>query len=143
MEKLPPLGVPNDYVAATSLGEHGSGNLAGESAFFAPVHILGGDGHLGAHGLCDGGGNRGERGSEDNVAVLGLAHEGQKLYEKISGGREGLVHLPVPGHHRASFASGHVLSVRACTPGSVAPPKNSSDAPPPVEMWEIPPATPD
>src|SRR5579859_967802 len=34
------------------------------------------------------------------------------------------------------------LSVSAATPGSVMPARNSSDAPPPVEMWEILSATP-
>src|SRR6185369_2928900 len=32
--------------------------------------------------------------------------------------------------------------VNAATPGSSTPPRNSSDAPPPVEMWEILSATP-
>src|SRR5216684_8911879 len=38
-------------------------------------------------------------------------------------------------------SGGHLL-VRASTPGSLRPPRNSSDAPPPVEMWEILSATP-
>src|SRR6266849_6252740 len=39
--------------------------------------------------------------------------------------------------------SGGHLSVRASTPGSLRPPRNSREAPPPVEMCEILPATPD
>jgi len=34
------------------------------------------------------------------------------------------------------------LSVRASTPGSLRPARNSRDAPPPVEIWEILSATP-
>src|SRR5690242_13388077 len=41
----------------------------------------------------------------------------------------------------ATLSSG--LSVSASTPGSLAPARNSSEAPPPVEMWEIRAATPD
>src|SRR5713226_5521186 len=51
------------------------------------------------------------------------------------------------GEHKesADFAkkSGAHLSVRASTPGSLCPPRNSREAPPPVEMWEILSATPD
>src|SRR5258707_3962675 len=45
----------------------------------------------------------------------------------------------------ADFAkkSGAHLSVRASTPGSLCPPRNSREAPPPVEMCEILSATPD
>src|SRR5580658_11290415 len=32
---------------------------------------------------------------------------------------------------------GRHLLVRASTPGSLVPPRNSREAPPPVEMWEI------
>src|SRR5882762_4255859 len=35
------------------------------------------------------------------------------------------------------------LLVRASTPGSLRPPRNSREAPPPVEIWEILSATPD
>src|SRR6266436_4966309 len=39
--------------------------------------------------------------------------------------------------------SGVHLLVRASTPGSLRPPRNSREAPPPVEIWEILLATPD
>src|SRR5216117_609581 len=42
---------------------------------------------------------------------------------------------------RAEKNENHLL-VRASTPGSLRPPRNSSEAPPPVEMWEILSATP-
>src|SRR6266567_6833387 len=46
---------------------------------------------------------------------------------------------------RRGFAEkkGNHLSVRASTPGSLRPPRNSREAPPPVEMCEILSATPD
>src|SRR6266436_1328591 len=49
------------------------------------------------------------------------------------------------GAERRGFAEkkGNHLLVRASTPGSLRPPRNSSEAPPPVEMCEILPATPD
>src|SRR5262249_43681524 len=43
---------------------------------------------------------------------------------------------------RDDGAAAHLL-VKACTPGSLAPPRNSSEAPPPVEICEILPRTPD
>src|SRR5712692_9375606 len=41
-----------------------------------------------------------------------------------------------------AYGCGPYFSVRAATPGSSMPAKNSSDAPPPVEMCEILSATP-
>src|SRR5262249_25104937 len=61
----------------------------------------------------------------------------------------GLEHLPVAGDERDSHVTlGRIpaypaLSVSAATPGSVRPPRNSSEAPPPVEMCVIRSAIPD
>src|ERR1700716_4044800 len=48
--------------------------------------------------------------------------------------------MPVPPERKNLCA--HLL-VRASTPGSLRPPRNSREAPPPVEMWEILLETPD
>src|ERR1700691_5410642 len=48
----------------------------------------------------------------------------------------------VGGEERRSHFYFYFLSVRASTPGSFLPSKNSRDAPPPVEMWVILSATP-
>src|SRR5882724_563702 len=47
------------------------------------------------------------------------------------------------GHRDFAEKRGGHLLVRASTPGSLAPPRNSREAPPPVEMWEILLETPD
>src|ERR1700736_425131 len=51
---------------------------------------------------------------------------------------DGLEHLPVAGDER----NARHFSGSAATPGSVRPARNSSDAPPPVEICEILSATP-
>src|SRR6202050_3384976 len=56
-------------------------------------------------------------------------------------GSSGL-HLEIRGEERRSHFYFYFLSVRASTPGSFLPSKNSRDAPPPVEMWVILSATP-
>src|SRR5229473_6535327 len=49
----------------------------------------------------------------------------------------------LPAMTRRRFDGLIYLFVRTSTPGSLRPPRNSSEAPPPVEMCEILPATPD
>src|ERR1700730_14589933 len=49
----------------------------------------------------------------------------------------------LPAMTRRRFVWLIYLLVRASTPGSSRPPRNSREAPPPVEMCEILPATPD
>src|SRR5271156_2193578 len=48
LEDVAPLGVPNQSVVATGLGDHGGGDLSGPGAFFFPVEVLRGDGDLGS-----------------------------------------------------------------------------------------------
>src|SRR5207344_758642 len=66
-----------------------------------------------------------------------FAHERDGLVHR-------LVHLPVRREHRDAHGQllGVALRWRATTPGSVRPARNSSDAPPPVEMCVILSATP-
>src|SRR5262249_61377025 len=97
-----------------------------------PVQILRGDvdrrvAHRLGHGM-DGS----ERRRDDDVdvadvldLVLQLLHEEHRFVN-------GLEHLPVAGDE---WESHEALSVSAAAPCSGRPPRNSSDAPPPVEMW--------
>src|SRR6185295_5635539 len=79
------------------------------------------------------GGERRRQHDLDAGEVLGQRAELAHVRERL---RERFVHLPVRREDRgAHYAS-------TCTPGRVRPPRNSSEAPPPVEMWVILPATP-
>src|SRR6266568_54451 len=121
-----------------------------------------GDGDAGAFCGFDGGRERGERRRNDNVAMFCVRNKREEGGEKRAGFRERSVHFPIAGDYAASHVKtsgktkdlntedaestekkgGHLL-VRASSPGSLRPPRNSSDAPPPVEMCEILSATPD
>ena len=146
-EELAAFGMADDDVAASGFGEHGGGNFSGEGAFFFPVDVLSGDGDFCVFGGFDGRGDGCVWRGYDDVAVTGFGGERRERGEKRAGVGGGFVHLPVAGNDAAphDFApSGREgFSVRASTPGSFRPPRNSRDAPPPVEMCEIFPATPD
>src|SRR5208283_6098439 len=128
--------MPDDCVAASRLDQHARGDLAREGAFFFPIHILRGNADQAAFCSLHGGGNIRERRSDDDIAVFHPRHQRKQRGKKRARLRLILVHLPVAGNYPAAFYSAH-LSVSASTPGSLRPPRNSSEAPPPVEMCEI------
>src|SRR3977135_842608 len=92
----------------------------------------------------------------DRDLVAGMVfHHWQEFAEELVGLAGSLEHLPVGGQQfcaghgipfkssiRQSALSIQPLLVRASTPGSFLPSRNSSEAPPPVEMWVILSATP-
>ena len=86
-----------------------------------------------ALGSFDGGENIGEGRSDDNIAIADFDHQGFEGAEKRAGLLLILIHLPIAGDYAATFGFAHLL-VNASTPGSLRPPRNSRDAPPPVEM---------
>src|SRR5882724_4532400 len=96
-KKLAALGVADDDVAAAGFGKHGSGNFAGEGAFFAPGDVLASDGDAGAFRGFDRSAYCGERGGDDNVAVLCAGDERKERGEKRASVRERFVHFPVTG----------------------------------------------
>src|SRR5271165_2892262 len=134
--------MPDDRIAASRLHQHAGGNLAGVGAFLLPEDVLRGDANLRALGGFHGGVNIREWRSDDHVAVFYSGHQRQQRGEKRARLRLIFVHLPVAGNYPASFYGAHLL-VSASTPGSLRPPRYSSEAPPPVEMCEICFATPD
>src|SRR6266566_313104 len=149
-EVLAAFRVADDDVTATRFDEHAGGNFAGEGAFFFPVKILRGNRDLRAARKLGRGGEGCKRRSDDDVAVRGVRDKGCEGGEKGARVRLCLVHLPVAGDDAAANRIGHLsgalearLFVSASTPGSLRPARNSSEAPPPVEMWEILSATPD
>src|SRR6266436_820489 len=161
-KKLAALGVADDDVAAADVGKHRSGDFAGEGAFLAPGNVLAGDGDARAFCGIDGGRERGERRRDGNVAMFCVRNKREEGGEKRARLRERFVHFPIAGDYAASHAKtsgrtkdlntedtestekkgGHLL-VKASTPGSLRPPRNSREAPPPVEICEILLATPD
>src|SRR5271157_3158534 len=141
-EELAPLRVADDGIAASRFHQHAGGNLPGVGAFLLPEHILRGNLDGGALGGLDGGGYIRKGRSDNDVAVFHSRHQRKKRGKKRPRLRLILVHLPVAGDYPAAFYGAH-LSVSASTPGSLRPPRNSSEAPPPVEMCEICFATPD
>src|SRR5215212_2716189 len=91
------------------------------------------------HGL-----NRGVDRRYHDLAVVRVRHKRLQLDRRPNRIGDQLVHLPVPGDdgfstHSESF---RYLSFKAATPGSSSPARNSSVAPPPVEMCVILSATP-
>src|SRR5207245_630112 len=79
---------------------------------------------------------------DDDLDVGYILNDALQLLHEDDGLVNGLEHLPVTSnewnaHKRQDppdLSDRHVFSVSAATPGSVRPPRNSSDAPPPVEM---------
>src|SRR5262249_3377086 len=76
---------------------------------------------------------RRERRGDHDLDVLDVLHEAPQFLRKQDGIVHRFEHLPVACDEGGS----HGLSLSAATPGSVRPPRNSSDAPPPVEICVI------
>src|SRR4029079_13398513 len=138
-EQRAPLGVADDHVLGTGLLDHRPGDLARERAVTLPVEVLRGHADVGVPrrlGRCV---HRRERRRDDDLDVLHVLHQAPEFLHVHDRVVHGLEHLPVAGDER--MAHGY-LSVRAATPGNSCPPRNSSEAPPPVEMWVIRSVTP-
>src|ERR1700751_3443145 len=142
---MAPFGMSHNYVRAARFCQHLRRNLAGEGAFFLPMVVLTRNDYAASFRGFHRPRNRSKRWRNDYVAVHCVADQRQKSCEKSARLRLRLVHLPVARHHRAALCVefGVHRLVSASTPGSLRPPKNSSEAPPPVEMCEILSATPD
>jgi hypothetical protein len=72
---LPPLGVPDDDVAASGLGQHPCGDFAGERAFFVPIEILPADRYFAALGGVHRSGDRRKWRRNHHVAMRRFRHQ--------------------------------------------------------------------
>src|SRR5579871_4989632 len=143
---------------ATDGREHRSRNFTRESTFFLPVNFLCADCDVRVFCRFQCGLQINERRTNDDLVAVVMVDQRKKIAKELASLVGSLVHLPVgsdqlfAGHQilfrnflaqRAKGTrSNHRLSVRASTPGSFLPSRNSSEAPPPVEMWVILSATP-
>src|SRR5579864_8144967 len=133
----------DNHVTATCLDNHLRRDFPGKRAFFFPEDVLSADTDVRAaralhrHSEC------GVRRCNDNVAVFCAGDQGHERGEERPRLALRLEHLPVSGNDATSLRCAHYLLVSASTPGSLRPPRNSREAPPPVEMCEILLATPD
>ena len=138
VEKLATLRVAEDDVADPELAEHRAGDLAGEGALLGLMHVLGahGENAVAAEGF-GGGGQRGEGRADDHVDVGDFLDALNDVLDEVFGVGGGAVHLPVAGNEGAPGNDCLWLahwSLREATPGRVLPSRNSSEAPPPVEI---------
>src|SRR5438445_60639 len=137
-ELLPTLGVADEHEPAAELGQHRGRDLSGERAGRLPVAVLGAERDRAGREQLAHGAERREGGAEDDVdaarAPEPVAHAGGE--RPRLGDRP--VHLPVGDDQRRS----HQASLRASTPGSLRPSRNSRKAPPAVERYPIRSATP-
>src|ERR1700732_5178967 len=109
------------------------------------MHVLGGDTDRCVAGGLESCGKSREGRGDDDVAMLRGGNQGPKGLKEGACLRLRFVHLPIAGDDRAAQSNLPELAclfVSASTPGSLSPARNSSEAPPPVEMWEICLATP-
>ena len=146
-EQAPALGVSQDGVAAAGLGHHARGNLSGKGPLALPMEVLSRNRDGAALSRPGRGPKGGEGGRHHDVAMARGFHQGFQLPYQLHAFPDRPVHLPIPGNDRASAmgwgfhgaappkpAAAQGLSLNDATPGSFRPLRNSSDAPPPVEM---------
>src|SRR5262249_28936769 len=132
------LGVPDEDIAATHLDEHGQGDLTGVRPGGLPVAILGAESQwTPAQDLVDRGQRGGRRAGHDLRSTRPFEAITDCRGQRPSLG-DGPLHLPVAN---AEWSPHQRASVRASTPGSVRPSRNSRNAPPAVEMYPIRSAT--
>src|SRR5262249_57831487 len=135
-EQASALRVSDDDVLGARLPEHAGRDFTGECAVALEVEVLSGDADVGVarrfgHRVH---GSEGRR--HDDLDVGDVLDDEPQLLDEEDRFLNGLEHLPVASDEWDSH-----LSVRAATPGSVSPARNSSDAPPPVEIWVMRSAT--
>src|SRR3954468_8278627 len=151
--------MPDDHAGGAGFRNHCRGYFAGERAFFFPVEILRRDADVAAARRAGRRMHGRERRCDDDVDRAGVFDQGTEVGHERGRFADRLEHLPVAGDQRCShkrfcgqekqetaypayparpaYSAESVLSAKAATPGSVWPPRNSSEAPPPVEMCVI------
>src|SRR6185436_18979447 len=139
-EQPPPLRVADNRVLGPGFLGHQRRDFTGERALALPVEILRGDADVRVARRFGNGVQRGERRCNRDLDLVEILHRQLQLLDEHHRLGDGLEHLPVAGDEW--YAGAHDFSASAATPGSVSPPRNSSDAPPPVEMCVILSATP-
>src|SRR2546429_3439823 len=132
----------DNHVPATRVRQHRGGNFSRKRTFFAPVQILRAHADIRSLRFLDGDVQRRIRWRNHDLFVPRSCNQRQKRVKECRRFRQCLIHLPIPGNRNTAFSGAHRF-VSASTPGSFRPPRNSSDAPPPVEICEILSATPD
>src|SRR5579872_7308807 len=127
----------HDDVFGAGFLDHRCRYFSRVSTFALPVQILRCNADVCVtRGL--GNGVDGEKGRcHDNLDVSDIFDQPTKLFHEHHGFVHGFVHLPVSGDEWDSH-----FSLSAATPGNVQPARNSSDAPPPVEICVIRSASP-
>src|SRR5688572_1029641 len=158
-EQCAALGVSDDHILGAGLADHRRADLSGECALALPVGVLRRNHDVAVAGRLRSGVQRGERRREHDLDVGDVLHQAAELFDVLHGLVDRLVHLPVSRDEWSAHAQSCkmrnskckrfkmpvcVLHLAFCifdyawgstaTPGSVRPPRNSSDAPPPVEM---------
>src|SRR5215813_7947434 len=128
------LGMPHEHAAAAELDEHRRRDLArmGARAFMVAVLPTEPDGRA-LDDLRDSAERREWRAQNDIDALEALEAVANAGGERPCFG-QGADHLPVADDERRAHQA---ASVRAATPGSVRPSRNSRKAPPAVEMYPI------
>src|SRR5258706_6571815 len=157
----------DDDVGAADIQQHGGADLAGIGALLFPVQILRADGYVRTLAALNRHAKIYVGWADDDFVPRVAGNQGQEVMKKCLRLLRVLVHLPVGGHQLLSHESlsgnlgaerlvrgaarcigpdtefyVYFLSVSASTPGSFLPSRNSSEAPPPVEMCVILSATP-
>jgi hypothetical protein len=142
VEVLAALTVADEDVGAADGGEHGGRCLAGVGTLIEPVHGLGADVDLrGVGGLKDRG-ERGHRGTEDDVCVVMCGYEGKEGIGEGYGFGGGLVHLPVGGnewltHVSISIPFTLVPWEGGCDLGSVSAEKRAGISGSCIYCWKV------
>ena len=145
MVELPPLRVADDYVTRARVAKHVGRDLARVRAVLRlGGTVLARDAYVRAFETVGHGLYRREDRRYHDLAVVRVRNQRLQLDRRPNRVGDQLVHLPVPRDNRLSTHSEsfRYLSFKAATPGSSSPARNSSVAPPPVEMCVILSATP-
>src|ERR1700730_8153379 len=145
--------MPNNDVAASGFMEHAGRNFASERTFLFPVHVLTGNADFSIPYRFNRSRDRWKRRRHHDVAIIGVRDKRRKRRKKPACVGNGLVHFPIAGDHPTPhriillhtdlYMYAFYFSLSASTPGSFRPARNSSEAPPPVEICEILSARPD
>src|SRR5262249_26590661 len=133
----------DDAVRRSRIDDHVGRDLAREGTLlWLGRAVLRRDAHVRSREpVRDGAKGREDRRDDDLAVrdVVDVAGERASRYDRLG---DRLVHLPVTGDDRFSHGQGSgigdpYLAVSAATPGNTWPERNSSEAPPPVEMCVI------
>src|SRR5581483_1235128 len=146
---LPPLAVTDQHPRAAGVAELRAGDVAGVRALVVAVEVLAAEADARARERL------GDRGQERERREDGDVAGGRHLGGRRAGGTGALaetgpqrgaegarlarqqVHLPVRRRERRARRRAPAHERSTSTPGSGRPASSSSEAPPPVETWEI------